>query len=341
MHLTKKILSILILLNISSFSSATVLEKNNIKNLKSKTCIELVSEKSYQDAFSVCNKSASSGSIIDQFLLAELQFNLGNKYRSGQGVLQDYKQAVYWYQKAAEQGFADAQFNLGLMYDKGLGVLQDYKQAAYWYQKTAEQGDAEAQNNLGGMYDKGQGVLQDYKQAVYWYQKAADQGNEMSQYSLGRMYYNGQGVVKDYEQAAYWFQKSADKGDRDARIQMAIMYYKGIGVIQNYKKSFSLYQQMAEEGDSYSEFRIGMMYFYGIGVNKDNIRAYAWTAIASKYNSQYLVLRDKILKNLTSDEVNDAQYLAQDYYNKYNKYLDLLRTETKEAIMHRKDDTEK
>ncbi|WP_232842167.1 hypothetical protein [Rodentibacter haemolyticus] len=31
---------------------------------------------------------------------------------------QDDTQAVYWYQKAAEQGVADAQVNLGLMYEK-------------------------------------------------------------------------------------------------------------------------------------------------------------------------------------------------------------------------------
>jgi TPR repeat protein len=28
-------------------------------------------------------------------------------------------------------------------------VLKDYKQAVYWYQKAADQGDAKAQSNLG------------------------------------------------------------------------------------------------------------------------------------------------------------------------------------------------
>jgi TPR repeat protein len=35
-------------------------------------------------------------------------------YAFGKGVLKDYKQAVYWYQKAADQGYAKAQSNLGL-----------------------------------------------------------------------------------------------------------------------------------------------------------------------------------------------------------------------------------
>jgi len=37
------------------------------------------------------------------------------------------------------------------MYDKGKGVPQDYKQAVEWYRKAADQGDARAQLNLGVM----------------------------------------------------------------------------------------------------------------------------------------------------------------------------------------------
>ena len=39
----------------------------------------------------------------------------------GQGVQKDYKEAVKWYRKAAEQGYAKAQFNLGFMYYKVKG----------------------------------------------------------------------------------------------------------------------------------------------------------------------------------------------------------------------------
>lgn len=78
--------------------------------------------------------------------------------------------------KRAEQGQAIAQFDLGLMYDKGEGVIQDYKQAVHWFTKAAEQGLASAQYNLGVMYNKGEGVAQDYKKTVYWYTKASEQG---------------------------------------------------------------------------------------------------------------------------------------------------------------------
>ncbi len=83
--------------------------------------------------------------------------------------------------KMAKGGDADAQNNLGLMYDNGQGVPQDYTEAVKWYTKAAEQGDADAQNNLGLMYDNGQGVPQDYTEAVKWYTKAAEQGDADAQ----------------------------------------------------------------------------------------------------------------------------------------------------------------
>jgi len=90
-------------------------------------------------------------------------------YNNGQGVIQDYKEAVKWYTKAAEQGNVDAQYNLGLMYNNGQGVIQDYKEAVKWYTKAAEQGNVDAQYNLGLMYYKGQGVPKDYVMAhMYW-----------------------------------------------------------------------------------------------------------------------------------------------------------------------------
>ncbi len=71
--------------------------------------------------------------------------NLGQMYKQGEGVPQDYKEAASWYRKAAEQGFARAQTNLGYMYDQGHGVLQDNILAHMWYNIGSANG-----NELGG-----------------------------------------------------------------------------------------------------------------------------------------------------------------------------------------------
>jgi TPR repeat protein len=97
-------------------------------------------------------------------------------YQAGEGVQQNYFEAVKWYQKAAEQGHADAQNNLGLMYHEGHGVPKNYAEAVKWFRIAAEQGYAQAQYNLGVMYHVGEGLPQDYVLSHRWSNLAAAQG---------------------------------------------------------------------------------------------------------------------------------------------------------------------
>ena len=68
-------------------------------------------------------------------------------YYKGQGVTQDYKEAVKWYRLAADQGYAAAQVNLGYMYANGQGVTQDYVRAHMWFNIGASSGDKNAEAN--------------------------------------------------------------------------------------------------------------------------------------------------------------------------------------------------
>ncbi len=108
---------------------------------------------------------------------AVTQYNLGAMYNNGEGVTQDYAEAVRWYRKAAEQGYAFAQYSLGNMYELGLGVEQDSAQAVHWFREAAGQGEALAQYGLGSMYERGRGVPQDYLQAHMWMNLAASHTN--------------------------------------------------------------------------------------------------------------------------------------------------------------------
>jgi TPR repeat protein len=69
-------------------------------------------------------------------------------YAKGQGVPQDYKEAVRWFRLAAEQGDAGAQYNLGWMYAKGQGVPQD-KVLAYALYNLSAAGDPPSNNAAG------------------------------------------------------------------------------------------------------------------------------------------------------------------------------------------------
>lgn len=68
-------------------------------------------------------------------------------YNKGQGVPRDYKQAVIWYRKAAEQGHSHAQFHFGGMYYKGFGVPKDYTLAYMWWDIATKSGDEDAKFN--------------------------------------------------------------------------------------------------------------------------------------------------------------------------------------------------
>jgi len=142
-------------------------------------------------------------------------------YRSG-----DYETAYRLIKPLAEGGLPEAQLNLGLLYEKGQGVPQDYAEALKWnlkaaeqgnakalkwYRKAAEQGNAEAQFHLGLMYDKRLGVPQDYAEAVKWYREAAEQGFVEAQTNLGIMYFTGQGIPRDYVLAHMWFDIAASR----------------------------------------------------------------------------------------------------------------------------------
>lgn len=77
--------------------------------------------------------------------------------------------------KRAEQGDVEAQFDLAVMYQLGQGVAQNYKEALKWYRFAAMQDHDLSQNNLAAMYYEGQGVAQNFVMAHKWANLAARQ----------------------------------------------------------------------------------------------------------------------------------------------------------------------
>ena len=66
------------------------------------------------------------------------------------------------------------------MYADGWGVQQDYKTAVMWYTKAAEQGHARAQTVLGTMYANGEGVPENDVKAYVWVSMAKANGDEVA-----------------------------------------------------------------------------------------------------------------------------------------------------------------
>ena len=86
----------------------------------------------------------------------------------------------------AESGDPDAQQELGVIYRNGEGVPQDYAQAMHWFLLAADRelvrgqnnlGAAAAQYNLGVMYKNGVGVPENKIAAYMWFYIATDYGS--------------------------------------------------------------------------------------------------------------------------------------------------------------------
>jgi TPR repeat protein len=64
------------------------------------------------------------------------------------------------------------------MHNKGQGVPQDFKEAVHWLKLAAAQGNARAQNNLAGNYALGDGLLEDLVKAHMWANLATMNGSK-------------------------------------------------------------------------------------------------------------------------------------------------------------------
>jgi TPR repeat protein len=178
---------------------------------------------------------------------AAAQYELGMCYFAGNGVLQDYQKAAYWFRQAAQQGDMHAQYAIGACYLEGKGVEADINNAIYWYEQSAINGYVVAQCELGACLIR----LKDYESAFIWMYKAAEAGFAKAQYNLGNMYYCGHGVQADFNKFEYWIRKSANQGYADAQIMLGDAY-----LTVDMNESIRWYRMAADQGNELAKCKI-------------------------------------------------------------------------------------
>lgn len=162
-----------------------------------------------------------------------------------------------------------------------------YTMAYNLYLPLANQGIAEAQYKVGLMKNGGLGVNVDYHAAAEWFKKAADQGYLDAQHNLGKSYKKGLGVPQDYEMAFYWFLKSAERGDWIAQLELAELYEKGLGV------------------------------------SMDLVSAHMWYDVSipllpsAILRKEVIRIRDEMAKEMTPDQIMEAQKLSGKWLNMF------------------------
>ena len=159
--------------------------------------------------------AARGGDVTAMFLVGD--YFAAKAQSDGPGsAQQNNADALSWYTKSAEAGYAPAQQRLGSLYEKGVGTDKDLSLAKSWYQLAAEQGNAAAMHNLGVLHANGVDGAPNLTEAVRWFEEAALYGVPDSQYNLGVMAVRGDGMEASLKNSYKWFSLAAKNGDGDA-----------------------------------------------------------------------------------------------------------------------------
>ena len=227
-------------------------------------------------------------------------------YMEGQGVVINQKKAAYLFENAAKEGDMSAQRIIGDYYTKGVYYEKDPEKAFEWYSKAAESGDSHAQNSLGICFQHGIGITKHPIKAIYWYKRASESGNSAAKFNLGYCYFNGIGLGKDMAKGFYWFFQAAKSGNKDAFRNLGVCYEMGYGIEKNFEMAVYWYIKAAEAGNCLAQCNLALCYEQGNGVEKDLQKALYWYQKAADGGDSFVVdyLEHFCKKNKLNDEVN-------------------------------------
>ena len=211
-----------------------------------------------------------------------------------------------WWEQAASQGYAPSQRHLGYMYHEGDGVKQNFTEAVKWHTKAAEQGDPFAEHNLGLCYKLGLGVKQDRKTAFSYFKKAAEQGYANGQFQVALAYMYGWGIDKNPEEAIKWYEKAAKQNHADAQNNLAALYSEGEVIPQDSEKASRWMLRAAQQGHPIAQANVATNFLTGRDeMPQDFAEAYYWYSLALKNKE---LLNDTLSgKSLVSSVTEDRE----------------------------------
>ena len=203
-----------------------------------------------------------------------------NCYYNGEGIKEDRKEALKWYEKAAAMGSVEAMNYVGNIYYMGEGVPKNIDLALNWYLKAAAAGSGTAMNYIGNMYYEGKGVTKDIDEARKWYNQAVARGNYRAMFNLGYIYYE-----KAISKGKITFEeglRAAQEDELDAMYFVAYSYHWGLEIAQDYEEAFKWYEKLAGKGEKAAMIWLAYMFFNGQGVEKNLEEAKKWCEKAIK-----------------------------------------------------------
>ena len=163
-------------------------------------------------------KGDISAMLITASILSDEKFELYDKNESLTWLVKAAEKSDDGTSKSAQARFAQAraQFLVGIRYETGDGVKENYSEALRLFKLAGNNGDEFAQNKLGMVYYQGKDVVENFAKSASWYEKSAKQGNPWAQAGLSGLYIIGQGVEIDFVKAYAWGLLAKAKGENVA-----------------------------------------------------------------------------------------------------------------------------
>lgn len=200
-------------------------------------------------------------------------YRLGKMYEAGNGTEQDFEKALFCYQTASDNKYA--QYSLASMYLRHKGIEVTPENEEYYYtsaikllKQSAESDNAfasytlsknsESRNilNLSAKY-----INEHYLIAANKFEKMMDDAeNDFLLYRLGTMYYNGKGVKQDDEKAFEYFSRSAEMNNANALYAMGKYYADKNMDIYNPVTAKQYFLTAIKEGNEFAKYSLALLY---------------------------------------------------------------------------------
>ena len=248
---------------------------------------------------------------------AEDQFLLGRAYYKGDGVIQSYEQAGFWYRKAAVHGNLKAMYNIGTMYLEGKGSPKSETEGYRWIREAADKGDIRASSLCGILLCKGTGVKKNPAEGMKLLQQAAQGGDPLASARIGQqLLYNEDGSINDPNAALPYLNTAAENGSPWACGTLGQLYDLGKEVPKDPTQSAHWYECGAKLGDPLSQFAFGRRIYSQSGP----VGAYPWIKLAVKGKCTAAIgLLQECESKLTSKEISrgeaEAKIIEQLYHS--------------------------
>lgn len=194
----------------------------------------------------------------------------------------------------ADKGDIQSQLDLGYMFLYGAnGANIDYKQAIHYYNMAAQSGNAVALNNMGSLYFNGIGTDVDYAKAINCFEKAAKLGSNDAAVNLAIIYLGSDKKNKSAEdlQKIYDLLLQAKKSNYSAKYLLGYSYYTGFLVPQDYIKAFKLIKEAADNSYDEAQFVISEFFISGKGTTKNYNQAVKYLRAASAQGHKEAIVK--------------------------------------------------